>query len=77
MDAALRHPAPWGSDYHYGAGPDALLATRLICGDRAALDASARVYYISGFGATVASGGGTGAPPFRRTPRTKTAYFFW
>lgn len=25
----------------------------------------------------VAGGGSTGAPPFRRTPRTETAYFFW
>jgi hypothetical protein len=39
-----------------------MLATRLIWGDRAALDAAARVYYISRFGATES----TGSEPINR-----------
>ncbi len=35
------------SDYHYGIAPHALLATRVIFGDRAALDLSARDYFVS------------------------------
>ncbi|HEX6944369.1 MAG TPA: DUF3943 domain-containing protein [Gemmatimonadaceae bacterium] len=35
------------SDYHYGIAPHALAATRIIFGDRAALDLSARDYYVS------------------------------
>jgi hypothetical protein len=35
------------SDYHYGIAPQALVASRLIFGDRAALDLSAREYYVS------------------------------
>ena len=34
-------------DYHYGITPQALLALRLIVGDRVSIDASARDYYIS------------------------------
>ena len=40
-------------DYHYGVAPQALLALRLIFGDRAALDVTAREYFVS----RVASGG--------------------
>ena len=41
--------------YHYGAAPQALLATRLIFGDRASLDVTAREYFVSGI-----AGGTTG-----------------
>ena len=40
------------SDYHYGIAPQALVASRVIFGDRAALDLSAREYYVSGVGGT-------------------------
>jgi len=35
------------SDYHYGFAPHALLTSRVILSDRAALDLSAREYYVS------------------------------
>lgn len=35
------------SDYHYGIAPHALLTTRIIFSDRAALDLGAREYYVS------------------------------
>jgi hypothetical protein len=35
-------------DYHYGVAPQALLALRLIHSDRAALDVTARDYFVSG-----------------------------
>lgn len=35
-------------DYHYGATPQALLALRLILGDRAMLDVTGREYYVTG-----------------------------
>jgi hypothetical protein len=41
------------SDYHYGVAPQAMAATRLILSDRAALDVSAREYYVSRVGGTV------------------------
>jgi len=37
-------------DYHYGATPQGLMALRLIFGERAMLDLTARDYYISGTG---------------------------
>lgn len=43
-------------DYHYGLSPRALVAARLIFGERAALDVAAREYFISDIGA--ASRGG-------------------
>jgi hypothetical protein len=46
-------------NYHYGVAPEATLATRLIWRDRAALDATARLYYISRFGATESTGSET------------------
>ena len=55
-------PSPQGEgqrSYHYGVAPQALLATRLIWRDRAALDATARIYYISRFGATESTGSET------------------
>ncbi|OGR91817.1 MAG: hypothetical protein A2992_08980 [Elusimicrobia bacterium RIFCSPLOWO2_01_FULL_59_12] len=50
--------APQGDekDYHYGAAPQALLALRLILGQRAMFDMTARGYYISGVGAGKAHG---------------------
>jgi hypothetical protein len=35
-------------DYHYGATPQALLALRLILGDRAMFDVTGREYYVTG-----------------------------
>ena len=35
-------------DYHYGASPQALLALRLILGERAMFDFTGREYYVSG-----------------------------
>ncbi|MCE3221828.1 MAG: uncharacterized protein K0S58_8 [Nitrospira sp.] len=35
-------------DYHYGASPQALLALRLIMGNRAMLDVTGREYYVTG-----------------------------
>lgn len=40
------------SDYHYGIAPQAVAASRIIFGDRAALDVSAREYYVSRVGGT-------------------------
>ena len=38
------------SDYHYGMAPQALLASRIIFSDRAALDLTGREYYVEGVG---------------------------
>jgi len=35
------------NDYHYGAAPQALLALRLIFGEQASIDATAREYFVS------------------------------
>lgn len=35
------------SDYHYGIAPSALVAARVVLGDRAAVDVSGREYYVS------------------------------
>lgn len=43
-------------DYHYGAAGHGLLSTRLIFGDKAMFDLTAREYYISGFGSTQTDG---------------------
>jgi hypothetical protein len=37
-------------DYHFGVTPQALVALRLIAGDRAMFDMTAREYYVSGLG---------------------------
>lgn len=39
-------------NYHYGATPQALLALRLILGERIMFDTTAREYYVSNVGAT-------------------------
>lgn len=44
------------TDFHYGAAPQGLLALRLLLGDRAMLDATARGYRISSVGASRAQG---------------------
>jgi hypothetical protein len=44
------------NDYHYGVSPQALLALRLIFGERAALDVSAREYFVSNIGAATRGG---------------------
>lgn len=38
-------------DYHYGVAPQALLALRLIWGDKASLDVTGREYFVSDVGA--------------------------
>jgi len=60
--AGVTAPGPMGEgqrNYHYGVAPEATLATRLIWRDRAALDTTARLYYISRFGATESTGSET------------------
>jgi hypothetical protein len=42
--------------YHYGAAPQALVATRLIFGDRASLDVTAREYFVSGIASGTTGG---------------------
>ena len=44
------------NDYHYGVSPQALLALRVIFRDRAALDVSAREYFVSNVGAAARGG---------------------
>jgi hypothetical protein len=43
-------------DYHYGVTPQAMLALRLLLGDRVALEAIGRGYYVSGTGSDNAEG---------------------
>ena len=43
-------------DYHYGIAPQALLATRLIFGDRASLDLTARDYFVTDVPTTSTAG---------------------
>ncbi|HZO23367.1 MAG TPA: DUF3943 domain-containing protein [Steroidobacteraceae bacterium] len=60
--SGVRPPGPLGDgqrNYHYGVTPEAILALRLLMGDRVALDTSARGYYISGVGATESRGSET------------------
>jgi hypothetical protein len=55
-------PSPNGEgqrNYHYGLAPEAVLAARLILGDRVALDATARGYYISKIAASESTGSET------------------
>jgi hypothetical protein len=48
--AAARALAEGNDDYHYGVTPQSLVNLRLIAGRRAALDMTAREYFISGIG---------------------------
>jgi hypothetical protein len=60
--SGVRPPGPLGDgqrNYHYGVAPESVLDMRLIFGDRVALDASARGYYISRVGATESQGSET------------------
>jgi len=57
--AAGNIPGEGDRDYHYGIDPQGLLALRLILGDRAMLEATARGYYISGLGSSDAGGSET------------------
>ena len=41
------HGAASDRDYHYGVAPQALLALRLIFGDKASLDVTGREYFVS------------------------------
>jgi hypothetical protein len=53
--AGTVHPSE-ARDYHYGATGHGLLAARLILGDKAMFDMTAREYYISGLGSTRTDG---------------------
>lgn len=44
------------NDYHYGVSPQALVALRFIFGERAALDLTAREYFVSNVGAATRGG---------------------
>ncbi|HEV8397761.1 MAG TPA: DUF3943 domain-containing protein [Vicinamibacterales bacterium] len=48
--AAARALAQGNDDYHYGITPQSLVNLRLLAGRRAALDLTAREYFISGLG---------------------------
>ena len=55
-------PGPMGEgqrNYHYGVAPESIVALRLIMADRAALDITARYYYISRLGASESTGSET------------------
>src|SRR5690606_37370410 len=43
-------------DYHYGVAPQALAGVRLIFGDKASLDVTAREYYVSGIASSDTGG---------------------
>lgn len=44
------------NDYHYGLAPQALVALRLILGERASLDLTGREYFVSSVGAAARGG---------------------
>ncbi len=55
-------PGPQGEgqrNYHYGLAPESIVALKLIFGERAALDATARGYYISKIAASESTGSET------------------
>ena len=55
-------PGPLGEgqrNYHYGLAPESIVALKLIFGDRAALDTTARGYYISKIAASESTGSET------------------
>jgi Domain of unknown function (DUF3943) len=54
--AAVSTPNGPAEEYHYGIAPQALLALRLIAGDRASLDVTAREYFVSNIAAGRAGG---------------------
>ena len=58
----VRASSPLGEgqrNYHYGVAPESVIALRVIYANRAALDASARGWYISRLGATESTGSET------------------
>jgi hypothetical protein len=60
--AGVAPPGPLGEgqrNYHYGVAPESVVSLRIILADRAALDATARGYYISRLGATESTGSET------------------
>jgi len=60
--AGVTAPSPLGEgqrNYHYGLAPESILAMKLIFADRAALDATARGYYISRIAASESTGSET------------------
>jgi hypothetical protein len=60
--AGVTAPSPLGGgqrNYHYGVAPESLIALRLILANRAALDTTARGWYISRVGATESTGSET------------------
>ena len=60
--AGVTAPSPLGEgkrNYHYGLAPESLLALKLIFADRAALDTTARNYYISRIAASESTGSET------------------
>jgi len=60
--AGVASPGPLGEgqrNYHYGVAPESVVSLRVIFSNRAALDATARGYYISRLGATESTGSET------------------
>ena len=60
--AGVTRPSPLGEgmrNYHYGLTPESVVALKLIWSDRAALDATARGYYISRIAASESTGSET------------------
>lgn len=60
--AGVVPPSPLGGgqrNYHYGVAPESVLELRLIFANRAALDTTARGWYISRIGATESTGSET------------------
>jgi hypothetical protein len=58
----VSRPGPLGEgqrNYHYGVAPESVIALRFIFSDRAAIEATARGYYISKLGATETTGSET------------------
>ena len=58
----LTAPGPNGEglrDYHYGLAPESIVAMKFIFADRAAIDATARGYYISKIAASESTGSET------------------
>ena len=54
-----RAPSALQRNYHYGIAPESIVALRLTFADRAALDTSARGYYISRLAASESTGSET------------------
>ena len=60
--SGVTRPSPAGEgqrNYHYGIAPESIVALRFIFGDRAALDTTARGYYISRIAASESTGSET------------------